>query len=73
MLLRNTYQAYPVALKGFFGITENEEMLLKVLEPKASLCLVSIHPESELYFITDWSGFQTYDMNKRIQYQIQLR
>ena len=53
-------------------MTENEEMLLKVLGAKASLCLVSIHPESEGYFITDWFGLQKYDMNKRIQYQINI-
>ena len=60
--------------KGFFfGMTENEEMLMKVLGPKACLCLVSVHPDSEGYFIANWDQLNTLDMNKRIQYQITIR
>ena len=57
----------------FFGITENEEMLLKVFGQNASLCLVSVNPESEGYFLADWDTFQGLSMNKRIQYQISVR
>ena len=57
----------------FFGITENEEMLLKVFGQNASLCLVSVNPESEGYFLADWDTFQGLSMNKRIQYQINVR
>ena len=57
----------------FFGMTENEEMLLKVFGQNALLCLVSVNPESEGYFLADWDTLQTMDMNKRIQYQINIR
>ena len=57
----------------FFGMTENEEMLLKVFGKNALLCLVSVNPESEGYFLADWDTLQTMDMNKRIQYQINIR
>ena len=57
----------------FFGMTENEEMLLKVFGSNAVLCLCSINPESEGYFLADWDTFQSLNMNKRIQYQINIR
>ena len=57
----------------FFGMTENEEMLLKIFGKKAHLCLVSVNPESRGYFLTDWERFQTLNMNKRIQYQINMK
>ena len=57
----------------FFGMTENEEMLLKVFGKNALLCLVPVNPESEGYFLADWDTLQTMDMNKRIQYQINIR
>jgi len=60
--------------KGFFfGMTENEEMLLKVFGSNASLCLVSVHPDSTKYFIANWDELQKLDMNRRIQYQIHIR
>ncbi len=57
----------------FFGMTENEEMLLKVFGTNAVLCLVSVNPESEGHFLADWDALQKLDMNKRIQYQINIR
>ena len=51
----------------FFGMTENEEMSLKVFGSNAVLCLSSIDPELERYFTADWYTFQTLNMNKRIQ------
>ena len=53
----------------FFGMTENEEMLFKVLGHNAMLCLCSVNPESEGYFLVDWDTFQGFNMNKRIQYK----
>ena len=51
----------------FFGMTENEEMLLKVFGSNAVLCLSSIDPGPERYFTADWYTFQTLNMNKRTQ------
>ena len=60
--------------KGFFfGMTENEETLLKVFGRKAFLCLVSVNPNALGFFLTDWDHLQTLSMNKRIQYQINIR
>ena len=69
-----TEKYHPNLPKGFFfGITENEEMLLKVFDGNYVLCLCSINPESEGYFLADWDTFQGLNMNKRIQYQINIR
>ena len=57
----------------FFGMTENEEMLLKIFSNRAHLCLVSVNPESRGLFLTGWNHFQTLNMNKRIQYQINMK
>ena len=54
-------------------MTENEEMLLKVFGQNSLLCLVSVNSESEGYFLTDWDTLQSINMNKRIQYQINIR
>ena len=51
----------------FFGMTENEEMSLKVFGSNAVLCLSSIDPGPERYFTADWHTFQTLNINKRIQ------
>ena len=51
----------------FFGMTENEEMSLKVFGSNAVLCLSSIDPGPERYFTADWYTFQTLNMNKRTQ------
>ena len=48
-------------------------MLLKVFGQNALLGLVSVNPESEGYFLADRDALQTLDMNKRVQYQINIR
>jgi len=35
----------------FFGMTDNEEMLLRIFEGKSSLCLVSVNPHSPGFFM----------------------
>ena len=57
----------------FFGMTDNEEMLLRIFEGKSSLCLVSVNPRSPGYFMLDWDELQKLDLNKRVQYQINIR
>ena len=57
----------------FFGMTDNEEMLLRIFEGKSSLCLVSVNPHSPGYFLLNWDELQRLDLNKRIQYQISIR
>src|SRR6266481_6010242 len=45
--LKATNKCLPALPQGFFfGMTENEEMLLKVFEDKYFLCLVCVHPNS---------------------------
>lgn len=56
----------------FFGLTKNEETLLKDLSGSFLLCLVSIHPESEQSIYLDYEGLNSRIRNKRIQYQINL-
>ena len=56
----------------FFGMTENEEMLMKVLEPNFQLCLVSLHAEGGEYKMLTHAGLAKLVRNKRIQYQINL-
>jgi hypothetical protein len=59
--------------KGFFfGMTENEEMLLKVFEPNFKLCLVSLFPGAEAHRMFTYSELEAAVRNKRIQYQINL-
>jgi len=57
----------------FFGMTENEEMLLKVLEGKYFLCFVSLHPESKKFALVSWTELKQFTQNRRIQYQINLK
>ena len=56
----------------FFGMTENEEMLLKVFEPNFKLCLVSLFPGAEAHRMFTYKELETSVRNKRIQYQINL-
>ena len=57
----------------FFGLTANEEMLFEVLGERARLCLISVHPDSEQYFMAPWSVYKNMSMNKRVQYQIHIK
>ena len=54
----------------FFGMTENEEMLLKVLENKYFLCFVSLHASSKTFAVIGWKELQQLVRTKRIQYQV---
>src|SRR6266404_5633125 len=51
----------------FFGMTENEEMLLKVFEGKYFLCLVCMHAESPGFALVDWTELLRLTQNKRVQ------
>jgi len=57
----------------FFGLTHNEEMLLKVLEGKYFLCLVCMNPKSLDFQLVDWTQLDNLPQNKRVQYQINLK
>ena len=56
----------------FFGLTQNEETLLKELDGSYLLCLVSIHPETQKSIYLNYDALQDRIRNKRIQYQINL-
>jgi hypothetical protein len=56
----------------FFGMTENEEMLLKVFKGKYFLCLVSLNPQNPKHCLVDWDELKKRTQQKRIQYQINL-
>lgn len=71
--LKTTDKHLPRLPEGFFfGMTENEEMLLKVFEGKYFLCLVSVHPDSQTHCLLSWPQLKRLLQNKRIQYQINL-
>lgn len=71
--LKTTDKCLPNLPQGFFfGLTENEEMLLKVLNGKYLLCFVSLHPDSEGFCLTNWDELQKLIQTKRVQYQINL-
>jgi len=70
---KTTEEYLPNLPKGFFfGMTENEEMLLKVLEDKYFLCFVSLNEESRGHSLVGWTALRTLIRTKRIQYQINL-
>ena len=56
----------------FFGLTKNEETLLRDLEGSYLLCLVSIHPDTRQSIYLNFEGLNERIRNKRIQYQINL-
>lgn len=72
--VKTTDKCLPDLPRGFFfGLTDNEEMLLKVFEAKYFLCLVSLHEKSPGHTLLSWQDLQPLVQNKRIQYQINLR
>lgn len=72
--LKNTDDYLPALPHGFFfGMTENEDMLLKVFEDKYFLCLVSLHEKSEGFHLLGWTELNDLIQNKRIQYQINIK
>lgn len=71
--IKNTDECLPSLPHGFFfGMTENEEMLLKVFEDKYFLCLVCLNEKSRGYYLLGWTELNKLTRNKRIQYQINL-
>jgi hypothetical protein len=72
--IKTTDKHLPNLPEGFFfGLTENEEMLLRVLEGKYFLCFVSLHKDSPRHCLVSWKELKQLIQNKRIQYQINLR
>ena len=72
--IKTTDKFLPNLPEGFFfGLTENEEMLLRVLEGKYFLCFVSLHKGSLRHCLVSWKELRQLIQNKRIQYQINLR
>src|SRR5579863_5470745 len=68
--IKTTGKFLPSLPQGFFfGMTENEEMLLKVFEGKYFLCLLSLHPKSKKFVLVDWDQLGDLTQNKRVQYQ----
>jgi len=59
--------------KGFFfGMTQNEDNLLKDLDGVFFICLVSINEIATSHIFLSHSGLHSLIKNKRIQYQITL-
>jgi hypothetical protein len=59
--------------KGFFfGMTENEENLMRDLEGYFLLCLISINPESLEWKYLTYTDLQNHIKTRRIQFQINL-
>lgn len=72
--VKTTDKCLPDLPRGFFfGLTDNEEMLLKVFEGKYFLCLVCLHDKTPGHCLLSWQDLQSLVQNKRIQYQINLR
>jgi hypothetical protein len=72
--LKTTDECLPDLPHGFFfGMTENEEMLLKVFEGKYFLCFVCLNEKTPGHHLMSWKELQVLIQNKRIQYQINLR
>ena len=72
--VKTTDECLPDLPHGFFfGMTDNEEMLLKVFEGKYFLCLVCLDERTPGCCLLSWKELQQLIQNKRIQYQINLR
>jgi hypothetical protein len=56
----------------FFGMTQNEDLLLKELDGIFTLCLVSIHETKPCHIFLTHKDLELLIKNKRIQYQINL-
>jgi hypothetical protein len=68
-----TEKELPDFPKGFFfGMTKNEEDLMRNLGNSFRLCLLSIHPRSQKYILLDYFDLESRIKTKRIQYQINL-
>lgn len=59
--------------KGFFfGMTKNEEDLLRDLGDTFQLCMASVHENGSNVFMLEYRELNSLIKNKRIQYQINL-
>ncbi len=56
----------------FFGATENEFRLAKILGDKYQFCFVCLHPESQGYVLLTAEELEKKIKTRRIQYQINL-
>lgn len=71
--VKTTEKELPELPKGFFfGLTENEQILLKVFQQKYYLAFVSTHPRSQKFALVGWKDLESLIQHKRIQYQINL-
>jgi hypothetical protein len=72
--LKTTKKSLPNNPKGFFfGATENEFNLAKILGDQYLFCFVSLHPDTKSYSYKSLSELDSLIKNKRVQYQINLR
>lgn len=72
--IKNSEKYLPHLPRGFFfGLTENEEMLLKVFQDKYFLCLVCLNQRSPGVALLGWTKLRSLIQNKRVQYQINLQ
>jgi len=71
--LKTTKKKLPNLPKGFFfGATESEFELARLLGEKFKFCFVSLHEESLSYELLSLNNLSKIIKNKRIQYQINL-
>lgn len=71
--LKTTKKKLPKLPKGFFfGATESEFKLARILKEKYKFCFVSIHEESLSYSLLTLDELEKIIKTKRIQYQINL-
>ena len=71
--LKTTKKKLPKLPKGFFfGATESEFQLARLLKEKYKFCFVSIHEETMSYSLLTIDELEKIIKTKRIQYQINL-
>lgn len=56
----------------FFGATDNEFQLAKLLGDRYAFCFVSLHPDSQNHSYLSFAELEKKIRTKRIQYQINL-
>ncbi|QTN38696.1 hypothetical protein HZ996_05855 [Cryomorphaceae bacterium] len=72
--LKTTKKKLPNNPRGFFfGATENEFDLARLMGRQFKFCFVSLHPESLGYKLLTLEALESIIRTKRIQYQINLK
>jgi hypothetical protein len=72
--LKTTKKRLPNNPDGFFfGATENEFQLARMLGDRFRFCFVSLHEETSSHVLLTLSDLESRIKTKRIQYQINLR